>query len=95
MPQDYYAYWLDEVREFSDKFETDDDKYFAEKVLLNSLGNLTILKNGKNSSLKKLLLECKKKNVSKLVLIMKLTLVKSLLGIRLKSIIEVQICLNF
>ena len=52
MPQDYYAYWLDEVREFSDKFETDDDKYFAEKVLLNSLGNLTILKNGKNSSLK-------------------------------------------
>lgn len=52
MPQDYSAYWLAPVKEVSQKFSLDDEKNFAEKVLLNSLGNLTILKGGKNSSLK-------------------------------------------
>lgn len=52
LPQDYSAYWLDPVKEVSQKFSLENEKYFAEKVLINSLGNLTILKGGKNSSLK-------------------------------------------
>ncbi|GAE64201.1 Uncharacterized conserved protein, contains ParB-like and HNH nuclease domains [Chryseobacterium indologenes] len=51
IPQHYSDYWLEPVQEVSDRFETEDEKYFAKKIFLNSLGNLTILKNGKNASL--------------------------------------------
>lgn len=59
IPQHYSTYWLDQVEEVSNCFDNDDEKYFAEKVFINSLGNLTILKNGKNSSLGNLSWEVK------------------------------------
>ncbi|SMP18000.1 DUF262 domain-containing protein [Chryseobacterium profundimaris] len=52
IPREYEAYWSNEVNEIVDQFESDHERYLAQKVVINSLGNLTILKNGKNSSLK-------------------------------------------
>lgn len=51
IPQDYSANWLNEVMSVSDRFPEDEKKSTARKILINSLGNLTILMNGKNSSL--------------------------------------------
>lgn len=51
IPQEYSAYWSNEVKTITDRISDEDKKNTAQKVLLNSLGNLTILQNGKNSSL--------------------------------------------
>jgi len=51
IPQNFWGNWPTVVEGFKAGLEGDDIKYKAEKVLLNTLGNLTILKNGKNSSL--------------------------------------------
>lgn len=50
IPQQFWDNWQDVVNSFTDGLE-DDHIEQARKVLINSLGNLTILKNGKNSSL--------------------------------------------
>lgn len=50
IPQQFLDYWQNTVNSFTDGMETDEIEQ-ARKVLINSLGNLTILKNGKNSSL--------------------------------------------
>ena len=51
IPQQFWDYWGDEVNSISDGIEENEKIEQARKVLLNTLGNLTILKNGKNSSL--------------------------------------------
>jgi hypothetical protein len=51
IPQDFWANWSDVVNDFTDPIVEEDKKAHARKVLVNTLGNLTILKNGKNSSL--------------------------------------------
>jgi len=53
IPQHFWDYWQDEVCSVTDTLENEDEIEQARKVLLNTLGNLTILKNGKNSSLGK------------------------------------------
>lgn len=50
VPQQFWDNWQDTVNGFTEGLEEDDIEQ-ARKVLINSLGNLTILKNGKNSSL--------------------------------------------
>lgn len=50
IPQQFWDNWQDTVNGFTEGLE-DDDIEQGRKVLINSLGNLTILKNGKNSSL--------------------------------------------
>lgn len=50
IPQDFWDHWKDEVNFVTNGL--DEGKYEqARKVIINTLGNLTILKNGKNSSL--------------------------------------------
>lgn len=49
IPQHYEKWWENEVEDFIKNF-SDEQKEQAKKVLINSLGNLTILKNGKNAS---------------------------------------------
>lgn len=51
IPQHFSTNWHSEVGGFTDNFTDKDKLGQAQKVLLNTLGNLTILKNGKNSSL--------------------------------------------
>lgn len=52
MPQNYSANWQKEMDEYFKGKEFDDDKKeMAKKILINTLGNLTILKDKKNSSL--------------------------------------------
>ena len=50
IPQQFMENWLEVVNDFTDGIEEVKIK-LARKVLLNTLGNLTILKDGKNSSL--------------------------------------------
>jgi uncharacterized protein with ParB-like and HNH nuclease domain len=50
IPQQFSDNWQDLLNNFTDGLEEDNFEQ-ARKVLINSLGNLTILKNGKNSSL--------------------------------------------
>lgn len=50
IPQEFRNNWQTEVSEVTSKC-SEKNKGQLEKVLLNTLGNLTILKNGKNSSL--------------------------------------------
>lgn len=50
IPQQFWDNWQDTVNGFTEGLEEVDIEQ-ARKVLINSLGNLTILKNGKNSSL--------------------------------------------
>lgn len=50
IPQQFWDNWQDTVNSFTEGMAKDDIEQ-ARKVLINSLGNLTILKNGKNSSL--------------------------------------------
>jgi len=50
MPQEYSENWKDVIGDFTSGLEEDKSKV-AVKVLINSIGNLTILKDGKNSSL--------------------------------------------
>ncbi|MDD4404102.1 MAG: DUF262 domain-containing HNH endonuclease family protein [Parabacteroides sp.] len=50
IPQTYWTCWSDIVDEFTNPIE-EELKNQARKVLINTLGNLTILKNGKNSAL--------------------------------------------
>ena len=50
IPQTYWTYWASVVDEFAEPIE-EHNKNQARKVLINTLGNLTILKNGKNSAL--------------------------------------------
>ena len=50
IPQDFRSNWAGVVDEFTEPIE-EDYKNQARKVLINTLGNLTILKNGKNSAL--------------------------------------------
>jgi hypothetical protein len=50
IPQQFWDNWENVVNNFTDGLEESDIDQ-ARKVLINSLGNLTILKNGKNSSL--------------------------------------------
>lgn len=51
IPQDFNANWSGTVAEFTASIEEEEKIIFARKVLLNSLGNLTILSGGKNASL--------------------------------------------
>jgi len=50
IPQTFWTSWSDIVDEFTEPLD-EDYKNQARKVLINTLGNLTILKNGKNSAL--------------------------------------------
>lgn len=50
IPQQFLENWQETVNSFTEGLEEEYKKQ-ARKVLINSLGNLTILKNGKNSSL--------------------------------------------
>jgi len=50
IPQQFWDNWQDTVNGFTQGLD-EEYKEQARKVLINSLGNLTILKNGKNSSL--------------------------------------------
>ncbi|MGL4955842.1 MAG: DUF262 domain-containing protein [Bacteroidales bacterium] len=50
IPQQFHDNWKDVVSSFTEGLKEEEIKQ-AKKVLINSLGNLTILKNGKNSSL--------------------------------------------
>lgn len=50
IPQTYWTSWASIVDEFTEPIE-EEYKNQARKVLINTLGNLTILKNGKNSAL--------------------------------------------
>lgn len=50
IPQTYRTFWSEVVSELTDPIE-EDYRNQAIKVLINTLGNLTILKNGKNAAL--------------------------------------------
>lgn len=50
IPQEFSTNWTNVVGDFEVGLE-EDDLPMAHKILINTLGNLTILKNGKNSSL--------------------------------------------
>lgn len=50
MPQSYQKHWNDQMEQYIFDIE-DEKKAQAQKILLNTIGNLTILKNGKNASL--------------------------------------------
>lgn len=50
IPQQYQEHWRKEVDAFTEEL-VEDEQEQARKVLINSLGNLTLLKHGKNSSL--------------------------------------------
>ncbi len=50
IPQQFWDNWTTIVNDFTTGLE-EDEITMAHKVLINTLGNLTILKNGKNSSL--------------------------------------------
>ncbi len=52
IPQDFKENWSEVVYNFANGIE-DEKKYLAYKILINTLGNLTILKGPKNSSLGK------------------------------------------
>lgn len=52
IPRDYESHWSTELDEIVNHFVGDNERFLSQKVVINSLGNLTILKNGKNSSLK-------------------------------------------
>lgn len=52
MPQSYEAFWNDEMNDYLDsKALSDDEKNRAQKIIINTLGNLTIIKDAKNSAL--------------------------------------------
>ena len=51
IPQHFWDNWKEEVNSVTDGLEEEEKIEQTRKVLLNTLGNLTILKNGKNSSL--------------------------------------------
>lgn len=52
MPQSYDANWNKEMDDYlGGKELTEDEKIRAEKIIINTLGNLTILKDAKNSAL--------------------------------------------
>ena len=53
LPKDETPFWVDEVNDFSSNFSTDDSRKLAIRVLKNTLGNLTILKDRKNISVSK------------------------------------------
>jgi uncharacterized protein with ParB-like and HNH nuclease domain len=51
IPQQFCNNWKEEVEEVTNTMEDEGQIWQAKKVLINTLGNLTILKNGKNASL--------------------------------------------
>ena len=52
MPQSYEANWKKEMEDYlGEKVLTEDERNRAQKIIINSLGNLTILKDAKNSAL--------------------------------------------
>jgi len=51
IPQTFWDNWQSEVEDVTKDLEDENQIGQARKVLINTLGNLTILKNGKNSSL--------------------------------------------
>lgn len=51
IPQQFWDNWQDEVKSVTEGLEVEEKIEQTRKVLINTLGNLTILKNGKNSSL--------------------------------------------
>lgn len=52
MPRNYQDYWSDTMSNYlSQKSFSEEERYMAIKTLLNSLGNLTIIRGNKNSSL--------------------------------------------
>ncbi len=53
LPKDETPFWINEVKDFSSNFSTDDSRKLAIRVLKNTLGNLTILKDKKNTSVSK------------------------------------------
>ena len=53
IPQSFYDNWKETVENIVEPLTEDDKREQAHKVLINTIGNLTILKNGKNSSLGK------------------------------------------
>ena len=53
LPKDETPFWINEINDFSSSFTTDDSRKLAIRVLKNTLGNLTILKDRKNASVSK------------------------------------------
>ena len=53
LPRDEKPFWINETNDFSSNFTTDDSRKLAIRVLKNTLGNLTILKDKKNASVSK------------------------------------------
>ena len=52
MPQSYEANWKKEMEDYlGEKVLTEDERNRAQKIIINTLGNLTILKDAKNSAL--------------------------------------------
>lgn len=51
IPQNFWDNWQSEVEDVTNTLEDENQIGQVKKVLINTLGNLTILKNGKNSSL--------------------------------------------
>lgn len=51
IPQRYEEHWSNEIDVFTDCFVSADQRNMAKKVIIHTLGNLTILKDGKNSAL--------------------------------------------
>jgi uncharacterized protein with ParB-like and HNH nuclease domain len=52
IPQKFESYWSEEVNDMTNSLKDKSKIQQAQKVLINTLGNLTILKGGKNSELK-------------------------------------------
>lgn len=50
IPQKHFENWQEEINKYSNEIDLEKTEQ-AVKILINTLGNLTILKNGKNSSL--------------------------------------------
>ena len=51
IPQNFEANWQNEINEVTHTMDDENQIWQTRKVIINTLGNLTILKNGKNSSL--------------------------------------------
>ncbi|GHT03792.1 hypothetical protein AGMMS49525_09450 [Bacteroidia bacterium] len=51
IPQQFWDNWIEVVNEVTNNLEDENKVNQTRKVLINTLGNLTILKNGKNASL--------------------------------------------
>ena len=51
IPQTYETYWNRVMEQYISQFEVKEEKELAEKIAINTLGNLCLLKGGNNSEL--------------------------------------------